>query len=387
MVKRKNRWTDWAVAVAVILCVTGLLFKPAESTASARDGLLLCFDIIIPSLFPFFVLSVLIVDLGIARYLGRALEKIMLPLFNVNGACGTALAMGFIGVYPVGARTALSLYEKGLCSKEETERLLSFCNNSGPAFIFGVVGSGVFASSRIGIILYIAHMTASITVGMIFRFYKRKARPLSVTVPDDRQTIKLSTAFTHSVTSSFHSILNICAFVIFFTVAVRMLFSFGILPVIAGVIGTVFAPVGFGENEAAQLLTGLLEMTSGLWSLQGAAPSLGRHLSMAAFMLGWAGISVHAQVLSFLSQSGLAAWTYITGKLLHGLFSALYTYIAVRLMSIDEPAVTVMADQISGIANMSFTRTLTVTMKVVLILIALIIITALVALLRRKRYT
>ena len=167
---------DFCLGLALLLATLALMFWPKDSMAAARDGLTLCYNVIIPSLFPFFVLSALVVDLGLAGHLGRALEGIMRPLFNVPGACAPALALGFVGGYPVGARTALQLYQKGMCTKTEAERLLSFCNNSGPAFILGVVGAGVFASSRVGVLLYLAHAAASVCVGLLFRFYKRDRR-------------------------------------------------------------------------------------------------------------------------------------------------------------------------------------------------------------------
>ena len=111
-----------------LLCATlALMFWPQEAMEAAREGLRLCYNVILPSLFPFFVLSALVVDLGLAGYLGRALEGLMRPLFHVPGACASALVLGFVGGYPVGARTALSLYQKGMCTKTEAERLLSFC--------------------------------------------------------------------------------------------------------------------------------------------------------------------------------------------------------------------------------------------------------------------
>ena len=85
-----------------------LMRWPQESMAAARDGLALCGNVIIPSLFPFFVLSSLVVELGMSRYLGRLLEGVMAPLFRVGGACSSALALGFVGGYPVGARTAIA---------------------------------------------------------------------------------------------------------------------------------------------------------------------------------------------------------------------------------------------------------------------------------------
>ena len=110
---------DFCLGLALLLATLALMFWPKDSMAAARDGLTLCYNVIIPSLFPFFVLSALVVDLGLAGHLGRALEGIMRPLFNVPGACAPALALGFVGGYPVGARTALQLYQKGMCTKTE----------------------------------------------------------------------------------------------------------------------------------------------------------------------------------------------------------------------------------------------------------------------------
>ena len=73
-----------------ILC--GLVFVPEVCISAASVGVTLCAGVIIPSLFPFFVLSSLVVELGLAEYLGRLLEPVMRPLFHVSGACAAAFA-------------------------------------------------------------------------------------------------------------------------------------------------------------------------------------------------------------------------------------------------------------------------------------------------------
>ena len=118
---------------ALLLCALALCCWPREVSAAVREGLQLCYNVILPSLFPFFILSSLVISLGLAGYLGRLLEPVMRPLFRVGGPCAAVLALGFVGGYPVGARAALTLYEEGQCTKTEAERLLAFCNNSGPA--------------------------------------------------------------------------------------------------------------------------------------------------------------------------------------------------------------------------------------------------------------
>ena len=345
-----------------LLCATlALMFWPQEAMEAAREGLRLCYNVILPSLFPFFVLSALVVDLGLAGYIGRVLEGLMRPLFRVPGACASAFVLGFVGGYPVGARTALSLYQKGMCTKTEAERLLAFCNNSGPAFILGVVGAGVFASSRVGVLLYLAHAAASVCVGLLFRFYRGEEGRREGRAAPTFQAERFTTAFTGAIKNSFLSTLNICAFVVFFTVVIKLLFLSGVLPGLAGVLGTLFSPLGFSTRWAERLLTGLIELTSGVWTLTGAGTMSGR-LSMAAFLLGWAGLSVHCQVLSFLGGSGLSVKTYIGGKLLHGGLSALFTAALLRVFPLSEPVSAYLAEQVEGIAGVDFSSALTISL-------------------------
>ncbi|NLM60575.1 MAG: sporulation protein [Clostridiales bacterium] len=360
-----RRVMEVAAGLAIFLAIIGLIAFPNDTITAAKDGLSLCFNIILPSLFPFFVLSTLLVELGFARYLGRFLERIMRPLFNVNGTCSLAFALGFIGGYPTGAKTAIAIYEKGLCTRTEAERLLSFCNNSGPSFILGVVGAGIFSSSKAGILLYLAHALASVLVGITFRFYKyRSSRNESKHQNPQIETVNLSAAFTKSVVNSFSSILNICAFVIFFSVTIRLLFLFKIIPGLASFLGTITAKVGGNAEKAELLLTGLIEISSGVWTLRNAAASMREQLVLAAFMLGWAGLSVHCQVLSFIGGSGLNTRTYIGGKILHGIFAAALTYILSGLFSFDAPVASYLVEQLDGISALSFGASLTLSLLV-----------------------
>lgn len=350
---------DLFLGLALLCATLSLMLYPQDSMSAAREGLKLCYNVIIPSLFPFFVLSALVVDLGLAGYIGRALEGLMRPLFNVPGACASAFVLGFVGGYPVGARTALSLYQKGMCTKTEAERLLSFCNNSGPAFILGVVGAGVFASSRVGVLLSLAHAAASICVGLFFRFYRRGKKGREARVSPKFEAERFTTAFTGAVKNSFLSTLNICAFVVFFTVVIRLLFLSGALPALARLLGVLLSPLGFTQEWAERLLTGAIELSSGVWTLSGAGGMAGR-MSMAAFMLGWAGLSVHCQVLSFLGGSGLSVRTYIAGKFLHGGLAAFFTALLVRLFPLKEPVAAYLAEQVEGIAGIDFSTALTI---------------------------
>ena len=351
---------DARVGAALLCCALALICWPKEVSAAVKEGLGLCYNVIIPSLFPFFILTSLVISLGLAGYLGRLLEPVMRPLFHVGGACAAPLALGFVGGYPVGARAALTLYESGQCTKTEAERLLAFCNNSGPAFILGVVGASIFGDSRVGLLLCLTHLAASLCVGLVFRFYRwgdkesrgqRQAPPI--------RAERFSAAFTGAVKGSVTSTLNICAFVMCFTVIIRLFTLSGILTGLAALLGRLLSPFGFSEVWAQRLLTGLLELSSGVWSLMGDGTLQGK-AAMAAFLLGWAGISVHCQVLSFLAESGLNLRTYIGGKLLHGVFSATLTALLFRVFPLEQSVSSYLVQQVEGIVDTDFYTALTV---------------------------
>jgi sporulation integral membrane protein YlbJ len=385
---RKQWIRELLVVTMLCLAAAGILTAPRTTSEAAREGLYMCIDVLIPSLFPFFVLSTLVIEMNMTRPLGRMMEPVMRPLFRVNGSCSAAVILGFLGGYPVGAKCAISLYEKGRCSKVEAERLLAFCNNSGPAFILGAAGVGILGSSRAGWLLYLSHTAASLTVGLLFRFYKTKDQP---TVDIKQASVKkevrsnFTDAFITSVKSSFESVFYISAFVIFFTAVVRLLFTSGAFPAAASALSSILAPLGLTEDMIEDLLTGLVELTSGLFSVRDdTTAGLRGKIAMAAFMLGWAGLSVHCQVLSFAARSGLSSRTYIWGKILHASISALYAYLLTVRIGLDIPVTETIAGQVETISRLRFRDTFGLTVTTITAMVLVLLLIAGVRVLRRK---
>ncbi len=354
----KKTLYDALIIIGLLCAILALILFPKESVSASKSGLALCTDVIIPSLFPFFVISSLMIELGLVHRLGRLLEHIMRPLFGVGGAGSGVLVMSFVGGYPVGAKTAIALYESGGCTKTEAERMMSWCNNSGPAFILGVVGAGVFSSSAVGVILYLAHTLSSVLVGILFRRWgsDRAADSVQKKRPGIKPQPDFVSAFVSSVKGAFSSVLGICGFVIFFTVVIRLLFIAGIIPAFAKAIGTVFSPIGMDAKWAEKLLTGFIELSSGVSTLAPAAGEISSSMAMAAFMLGWAGLSVHCQVLSFIGSSGLRFGSYFLGKLLHGTISAALVFLAAKLFVPSIPVSSILAGQVADMASGGFLR-------------------------------
>ena len=157
---QKIRWRQ----PVMLLLVTGLfwlLLDAAEVRTAVTEGLSLCTRSVIPSLFPFLAVSALLMSLGFGEWRSGPLSGLV-ALYRIGGAGASALLLGLVGGYPVGARTAASLVSDGVLSKEEGERLLTFCNNSNPAFLITVLGLGVFGSVRTGMWLWLIHILSAL---------------------------------------------------------------------------------------------------------------------------------------------------------------------------------------------------------------------------------
>ena len=141
--------------------------------AAARDGLALCGNVIIPSLFPFFVLSSLVVELGMSRYLGRLLEGVMAPLFRVSGRLRLRPRPGLCRGLPGGGPARPSPYTR---TASAPRRRPSGCWPSAttqvPPLSWGWWGPGSSPAAGRGCSSIWPHVAASLCVGLLFRFYK-----------------------------------------------------------------------------------------------------------------------------------------------------------------------------------------------------------------------
>ena len=141
-----------------------LLIHSDVCFSEMKRGLSICAGVLVPTLFPYMVISEMLVRADLGDYLGKLLEKPMRGIFGVSGSGAGALALGIICGFPIGAKAAASLYERGELSKSECERLLSFCNYPSAPFVIFAVGKNLLANTSLGIFLY----AVSVTSGLIF---------------------------------------------------------------------------------------------------------------------------------------------------------------------------------------------------------------------------
>ena len=248
----------------LILFTMCLVIFSNTNLYAAKNGLFLWANSIVPTLFPFFVATELLSHTNFTYYLGKILNKFMKPVFNIRGEGSFALIMGIISGYPTGAKIAANFRLNNICSKEECERLLSFTNNSGPLFILGTVGISMFGNSTIGLLLLVSHLLASITVGIIFRFWKLNIKPSSITAPsyktsnDNISMSNLGGIIGNSITNSINTILLIGGFVVLFSVIISILQNSQLLNVLTDLLSPIFAFLHIPEKFATGFISGIL---------------------------------------------------------------------------------------------------------------------------------
>lgn len=293
-----------------------ILRNSQVAIAYMQTGLRLCAASVIPSLFPFMVISELLVASGFGEVFGRFWGAPLGRLFGVSRQASTALLLGALCGFPVGAKTAVSLYDSGVISRAELERLMTFCNIPSSGFLISAVGVSLYGSHRFGVFLFFTALLSSILMGLMGRLF---SKPLTTAKEITESRPRLPsvgvTTFTHAIASATASVLSVCACVVFFTA-------------IIGCLSHTLSALALSPALQA-LLFGVFEISSGV----NASVSLGDPVISAVicgFAVGWSGISVHFQILSLGCDRGISFAPYILSKLCQGGLCAFAAWLYVK---------------------------------------------------------
>jgi len=291
------------------LCLILLLWHSDTAILYMRRGLQLCAKTVIPSLFPFMVISELLVTSGGGELLGKLLERPFRWLFGISSPSVCALIMGLLCGFPVGTKTAVSLYRRGQITQEELSKLICFCNIPSSAFLINAVGISLFGNRHFGLLLYGACLLSSVLTAQFLRYSPHRSSFSSATHTDVSHP---NTGFTYAVTSAAIAMLYVCAYIIFFSS-------------LSGILGGLLDQLGLGQLPIA-FTAGVLELSGGVSQ----ASAIDNRLAaqwLTALLCGWSGISVHLQIISICKEASPPTITGITryffSKATQGIFCAL----------------------------------------------------------------
>ncbi len=338
----RSRLLTYFMAFSAVFITISMVQYPKEAFDSAIMGLNLWWNVVFPSLLPFFILSEILMGFGVVHFIGVLLEPLMRPIFNVPGVGAFAMSMGLASGYPMDAVITCKFRKSQMCSAVEAERLLSFTNTADPLFMFGAVAVGMFGMPELGATIALAHYLSSFLVGFIFRYHGRHRdkitndppipngniiirafRALYIAKKEDKRSV--GQLLGDSVKSSMNTILLIGGFIILFSVFIRILSVVGINNLLTDIFSFVLQLIGFSTALAPSMVSGLLEIDLGTLAASQANAPLIQKVTMASAIIAWSGLSVHGQVASIVIESGIRLTPYMIARLLHAILAGLIT--------------------------------------------------------------
>ncbi len=283
----------------LMLCLgmSVLILDSRTAFSGALEGVELCVRTVIPSLFPFFVLSILLTstlsgrDLPILGPLGR--------LFRIPQGTESLLFTGYLGGYPVGAQCVSQAFEDGKLSKTNAQRMIVLCNNCGPAFLFGMVACA-FDRAWMVWAIWGTVILSSWVVSMLLPGERRACGPIA---REEKITV------IQALDKSLKVMARVCGWIVLFRVVLSFLERW---------------VLWYFPQEIRVLICGIFELANGCNGLKSVA-SQGLRLVICAGLLSFGGLCVTVQTWSVLS-SRLGRTLYFPGKALQGCAAAILAY-------------------------------------------------------------
>lgn len=332
-IKRYNIITIFGI----LICLCTMFFYPTEIAKSAYDGGKMWSMSIFPTLFPFFVCTNMLIDLGFAKFIGELLSPIMNPVFGISGIGAFPLFSGVMSGYPVGAKITCSLYNDKKINKDEAQRLCAISNNCGPLFIIGVVGGYIFKDVFVGYYILLIHILCACIYGVILnivygsiytktkrdRHFVREAfYKMRVHTTNDNKTF--GQILSDSVEGAVKSSLVVLGFVVLFSVISSIIEIYHIHELITNIIND-FTHLHLEGKVIESIFMGAIEMTAGLFLIDDNISRL--NIMIAVFIVTFGGLSVHAQSISFISKTDLSGAKYILDKFIVSILSVVIVFL------------------------------------------------------------
>lgn len=303
------------ILTILFLCIIFIL-NPNIYSESVLDAITVWALKVLPVLFPFFIFTRLIVSL--ATFKAGKLDKYFNKLYRVPNFGFKIFLLSAISGYPMGAKLIYALNEEGKIKTREAEKMMSFCSISGPMFIIGTVGVNIFLSYKAGLIILIANILSALINGLIYRKDKFVEKE-QIYLGNKNENILSDTVYDSTI-----SILLVCAYMVLSFLIIDVLLNIGLLNNITKAFCSIFdCPQNFETIKSS--IIGLFEITRGIIELNNAGISLTIKTIIASGLIGFGGISILMQSLSFLNKLKIPAKTILKQKTTQGLICLIVT--------------------------------------------------------------
>lgn len=326
----KNRSVVMTILCSLLIVV--IIFNPKVCISAAISGAALFFYKVFPSIFPFVVLSQLILAYDGIDIYSRLLGPLLCKPMRLPKSCSFVLIISALCGYPLGAKYACNLYEEKNIDRNTCERLINIASNPSPLFIIGAVGTSMLGSRVLGYILLSSCYLSCFVMGILIPAKYNNTINI-VRSETSVNNYNFGNALKGSIDSAIKTSLTICGFVTIFSVINSILKSSIIINTAIVKFSNIF---GIPLDLLQGTFLGLIEMTNGCNEISAAAINLKLKIVIISFLLTFSGVSVIFQVYSFTYKHNYSLKKYVLLKLLQGLVSACISIILVNIINIRQ---------------------------------------------------
>ena len=341
MITDTKRYLLGQIVFTILCLLLFILFIMNSSTVSKsiQASITLCTQTIIPALFPYFILSELILSSNIGNLLCKTIGKPCSVLFGISEISFYPIVIGALCGFPIGAKLTTSLLDKGYITPKEAERTLCLCNNPSPTFLINVVGISLYSNKKLGVILWLITLSTTFIIGICYNLLFGRTFKKFVHINNLNNKITFS-KITQIIGESIYPVLKTCAYIIFFSALMGCLillkkrgmiymYIFGILYNLQCFL---INAIKINEYTIA-ILYGVIELSGGVNQISLLNNNI-LSLCILSFAIGWAGVSVHLQIMSICQSQNINLKQYIFSKFFQGLLN-IATILAVHAVAPD----------------------------------------------------
>ncbi len=310
---KKLKSNKLIILFLLFICII-FVCNPAIYTKSAMNAISVWAFKLLPAMFPFFIITRIIVNLVEVKT--NVMDKFFYKLYHTRNS-SLIYFLSILSGYPMGAKLISNMYDLCRINNKEAKKMLSFCSVSGPMFIVGSVGVGILHSYKAGLIILIANILASLLNGLIYRGKEKSYEKFEFAGKPHNENLLLDSVF-----DAIQSILMVCGFIVVSFLLIDMLKNLKILNFLAIIASKIFK---CDYNIALSCFEGTIEMTRGIIDLSNITIPLSVKAIISSTLIAFGGVSILLQSLSFLAKLNISKKTMIVQKTTQALLCLLIT--------------------------------------------------------------
>lgn len=317
----KTKLKSLVIIIFLVLVLVSILSFPKDTIDSVLFAVNIWMYNVFPALFPFFILSDLLVHYGFIELLSELFKNVM-RFFGLSGTCSFALFGSMISGFPSGVKYTKQLLDKGLIDEDCANHLLMFTHFSSPLFIIGTIGTGLLNDKKLGLIILMSHFFGNFIIGFLFK--KKKIRK------KEKVFVKRAFSLMHKKRiSNERNFITILSNSIYTTIDTLMLLL-GIIIVFL-VFSNLLNKLPIDENVSI-FFRGIIEMTQGVKLVSISNISMIYKIMIITFFLSFGGLSVHLQVASIINDSKIKYKNFLIARIIHSILSSILVCILFNLL-------------------------------------------------------